>query len=58
MMSCPAQDGGLPEGIQYYILYLSCARYGGDALSDPKYHELCSGIDYVVMKHPQTYMGV
>ena len=32
-MSCPAQDGGLPKGIKYYILYLACTRSGGDALT-------------------------
>ena len=32
-MSCLAQDGGLPKGIKYYILYLACTRSGGNALT-------------------------
>ena len=31
MMTCPAQDGGLPKGIKYYVLSLACAQSGGDA---------------------------
>ena len=33
MMSYGAQDGGLPKGKKYYILYLACARFGGDTLN-------------------------
>jgi hypothetical protein len=32
MMTCPAQDGGLPKGIKYYVLSLACAWSGGDTL--------------------------
>ena len=32
-MSYFAQDGGLPKGIEYYILYLACTRFGVDALT-------------------------
>ena len=31
-MGCPAQDGGLPKDIKYYILHLAYSRSGGDDL--------------------------